>query len=159
MAINTDRSPDTQAVVDVLRGVNGEILYKDLARRASLSLARTKSVLTNARRILQGDNILFGTMTGIGLKRLTDEDKVRLPRNDFKKLKRAARRARKKSETIDNFDQLSLVNQTQVTTDRYLFSLIEGQAESQLKPAAPSTKPVVEAPEMPTAENLIRLKK
>lgn len=128
MAINFERSPDTDAVISVLRGCNSEISYSDLARRAGLAVARMKAVLRTARNALRTDGIIFGTVIGEGLRRLTDIDKVKKPEAFKKRVMRGAGRELKDLTTISDFGGLSKTDQHSVTTNRFILSTIRQSA-------------------------------
>ena len=128
MALAFERSPDTDATIDVLRACNDEIGYRDLAKRAGLSLPRMKSVLASARRVLAKDGILFGAIRGEGLKRLTDHDKVRKPEQFKKRVFKGAGRELKHLATISDFGALQKTEQHSVTLNRTILGAIRQSA-------------------------------
>lgn len=130
MSLSFERSAATDAVIRVLRAVNGDITYADIATRAKLPLTVTKTALHSARRILRREKILFGTEIGIGLKRLGDTEKVQLSQTHRHRLGKASGRALKDLTTIENFEALSNVDQLQVTTNRTIFELIRTHTRS-----------------------------
>lgn len=151
-----ERSPDTQAVIMVLRGVNQEISYANLSSAANMSLDRTKSVLPSARRILRNESkILFGTVTGWGLKRLSDFDKVRKSESNKKRVRNAAGRALKELETLEKFELMPPSDQVTVTTNRTIFAMIRQHTGATPKPATDARKP----PEAPHVDNLVQIGK
>lgn len=135
MALSFERSPDTDAVIVALRGCNDEISYTALAQQAGLSLARTKSVLRSARNALRAESrILFGTIVGEGLKRLSDQDKVRKPEAFKKRVLRGAGREIRDLATISSFEQLSKTDQHSVTTNRTVLNVLRQQAMVRPEP-------------------------
>ena len=137
MPLTFERSADTDAVIIALRGCNNEISYKDLARQAGLTLPRTKSVLRSARRALRSENgVLFGTIIGEGLRRLTDADLVKKPEAFKKRVFRGAGREIKDLATISDFANLSKSDQHSVTTNRTVLNVLRQQA--LVKPEPPS---------------------
>jgi hypothetical protein len=135
MAMIFERSPDTDAMIKVLRGCNDQISYQDMARQAGLSLHRAKSVLPSARRALRSDGgVLFGVIRGEGLKRLTDLEKVKKPEAFKKKVFRGAGREIKDLSTI-NFECLSKTDQHSVTTNRTVLNVLRQQAKVKPEPA------------------------
>jgi hypothetical protein len=136
MPLTFDRSPDTADVIAALRGVNGEISYKDLAKQAGVSIPRLKQVLPSARRVLFAENeILFGCVWGQGLRRMTDQDKVRKPEAFKKRVFRGAGRELKHLESID-LGRLSKSDQHITTTNRTILELM--RREAQVKTEAPA---------------------
>ncbi len=128
MKMTFERSPDTDAVIVALRGCNNEISYRDIARQSGLSLNRSKQVLASARRALRADKILFGTIRGEGLRRLTDSDKVRKPEAFKKRVFRGAGRELKDLSTIANFGGLEKVEQHSCTINRTVLNVLRQQA-------------------------------
>jgi hypothetical protein len=137
MAMTFERSPDTDAVIDALRGCNNEISYRDLARQSGLTLGRAKQVLASARRALRADKILFGTIRGEGLRRLTDSDKVKKPEAFKKRVFRGAGRELKDLATIANFGALEKVEQHSCTINRTVLNVLRQQA--RVKPEVQKT--------------------
>ncbi len=134
-----ERSPDTDAVIKSLRGCNNEISYRDLARQAGLSLQRAKAVLPSARRALRSDSgVLFGVVRGEGLRRLTDEEKVKKPEAFKKRIFRGAGRELRDLGTIADFGRLSKNDQHKVTTNRTILSIIRQQANVKIEEPAPT---------------------
>ena len=128
MAMNFERSPDTDAVINVLRGVNSEISYKDAAQRSGLGIVRLKQVLRSARNALRSDGIIFGTIIGEGLRRLTDTDKVRKPEAFKKRVMRGAGRELKDLATINDFGALSKTDQHSATLNRTILHALRQSA-------------------------------
>lgn len=142
--INFTRTPETDAVVKVLHGVNGEISYQTLAMSAGLTIPRLKTLLGSARRILLKEKIAFGTIQSFGLRRLGDSDKVAKSEDDKKKMGRVAKRGIKNLASLEAFDRLEPREQLTVTTNRTIFSLTIDHSVTKPKPqeqptAAPET--------------------
>src|SRR5262245_54309878 len=148
MAMTFERSPDTDATVDVLQAVNGEIAYADLARRAGLSLKRLMQVLPSARRIHRNTGILFGVIRGVGLKRMSDSDKVRKPEAFKQRVFRGAGRELKDLGHI-NYEPLSQTEQHSVTINKTVLNAMRQQAA--VKPEAPKVKTAAQP--MPDVSN------
>lgn len=125
-----ERSADTDKIIEVLRGVNDEITYSELASRTRLSRTRCKQLLRTARKALMKDKIVFGVEIGVGLARLADGDKVHLAARRKRHIGREAHRGIKEIETIEQFDKLSGADQIMATTNRTIFSLMKQQARS-----------------------------
>lgn len=116
--LNFQRSSDTEAIATALRGVNSEISYLALANQAALTVDRLKSLLPSARRSLQRERILFGVITGVGLRRLGEMEKVELSTAAIRKTSRAAKRGVKILDTITNFEQLPPTQQVTASINR-----------------------------------------
>jgi hypothetical protein len=149
-----ERSPDTEAAVVALRGINELTSYETLAKRAGLKVARLKGVLPSARRILRAEKMLFGIERGIGVRRMADLDKVRKSEDTKKRMSRTAKRGIKELETIEHFELLAPPDQLVVTTNRTIFHLI--QQQSGVKNAAIAAASPTAAP-TGLAENLVKL--
>src|SRR5262245_28711617 len=119
MPMMLERSPDTEAVITVLAGVNDEISYGELARRAKLSVKRTKEVLASARRHLWKRHVLFGVIRGVGLKRLDAKGTLRDSDDTKKKLYRGSRRGIRKMDTAnERLHELTPSEQVQFSINR-----------------------------------------
>ena len=141
MPLSFERSADTDAVIVALRGCNNEISYMDLARQAGLTLMRTKSVLRSARRALRSESgVLFGTIIGEGLRRLTVADKVKKPEAFKKRVFRGAGRELKDLASISDpeYNNLEKASQHSVTTNRTVLNILRQQA--LVKPEPPKEK-------------------
>lgn len=153
MPYTFERSPDTDAVIEILRSCNDRITYDDLAARSNLPVDRAKSLLHTARNALRKDGILFGTIRSEGLHRLTDHDKVRKPEAFKKRVRRGAGRELKDLSTISAYDQLSKVEQHSVTLNRTIL-----HAMRQSAAVKPEPTPTTRAP-LPDAATLIQQRK
>jgi hypothetical protein len=148
MSLTFDRSPDTNDVLEVLRGVNDEISYKDLAKKTSLTIARVKQVLPSARRMLFAqDGTLFGCIWGEGLKRMTDQDKARKPEAFKKRVFRGAGRELKHLESIE-ISRLSKADQHMTTTNRTILELMRREAQVRSEPPPPTQTAPKPLPDM-----------
>lgn len=156
MPISFERSADTDAVIVALRGCNNEIGYAELAKQAGLTLARTKQVLSSARRAIRSESgVLFGTITGVGLRRLSDADKVKKPEAFKKRVFRGAGREIRDLSTISDFGNLSKPDQHSVTTNRTVLNVLRQQSLVKAEPKKAETAP---QPMVDTAK-LIQMKK
>lgn len=142
MPMILDRSPDTDAVITTLRGCNSEISYTDLAKRSTLTVLRTKQVLPSARRALATEGVLFGTIVGEGLRRLTDQDKVKKPETFKKRVMRGAGRELKHLSTISDYGSLSKTDQHSVTLNRTILNAMRQSAAVKPDKIAPTTTPL-----------------
>ncbi len=151
-----ERSADTDLIVNLLRKVNGEIEYTQIAKMTGLAMPRVKDLLRSARKILRRENILFGTIIGVGLKRLSDLDKARKTESVKKRIAQTATRELKDLATIEHEQAMPLREQLMVTTNRTVLTVIQGQA--RIKAAAPDPQAAQSAP-LPATVMLDELKK
>jgi hypothetical protein len=128
MPMSFERSPDTESVINVLRGCNSDITYFDLSKRAGLGVGRMKQVLASARKALSREGILFGVIYNVGLKRLTDHDIVKKPEAFKKRVFRGAGRELKDLGKINDFGALSKTEQHSVTLNRTILGAIRQSA-------------------------------
>lgn len=132
-----ERSPDTDATITALRGINELTSYDTLAKRAGLRVHRLKAVLTSARRALRAEKMLFGIERGIGVRRMADLDKVKKSEDTKKRMSRTAKRGIKELETIEHFELLQPTDQLVVTTNRTIFHLTRQQLSVKAVPPPP----------------------
>jgi len=125
----------------VLRAVNNEMDYKTIAKQAELSLKRTMNVLNSARRILRNEKIHFGAIRGVGLHRLSDDDKVKHPESFKKRVDRGAKREEAVLDSISDFEGLSQTDRHSVTTNKTILNLIRTHATVK-----PEVKKITVAP-------------
>lgn len=157
-----ERSPDTEAVINVLRGVNDEITYAQLARRTGLSVTRVKQVLPSARRILESDLIGFGVIRGEGLKRLAPGDKAVLTVDVLDRIGRASGRGLKRTELTDvDYNGMDKAAQHIHTGNRTIINLMRNQAKTKAQPPKPEEpkpeEPKPESAPLPNVSNLIEM--
>lgn len=142
MPLNFERSFLTETAVFILRGVNDEITYQGLAHRAGVTIERIKTVIPSARRILQNEKIIFGVITGVGLKRLGEADKARKTEVVKQKIARAAGRGEKEAAMID-MEKLPSSDQLMVTTNRTIFHAIRRHALVKADPPSTDTSKII----------------
>lgn len=123
MAPIFERSKETDLLVTALRGVNRSVSYEALCQQTGLTLGQMKKVLSSARVILKGENILFDTEWGVGLVRLTDAEKVQQSGKRKRRIYNQAKYGTQDLNTIENFGALSNSDQLTATTDRTIFRL------------------------------------
>lgn len=146
------RSQLTDAVIVILRGVNDDISYSELAKRTKTTVPDVKRVLTSARRVLLNDKILFEPIIGFGLQRLTDSGKVLRSEKNKRRLKSGSRRSLKELETIFDYNQLTHDEQITVTLNRTLFELV------QKEPEVEQPRKEISRPEPTNIVNIPRIK-
>jgi hypothetical protein len=97
-------SMDTRAVMDRLRSmVVGEVLsYKEISSAVGFNIQKRRAPLDTARRRLTYDEgIHFGTVLGVGVKRLGHAEAASATEQPVRRIARAARREFRKAQRID----------------------------------------------------------
>jgi hypothetical protein len=104
-------SADTSLLVERLRkvGVGETIAYDDLTKAVDRDVRGiANGNLRSAIHIVQRDyQIVFGTLRGVGLKRLDDVGTVALADNSIRKIHREAKRGRDKLLCVSDVAKLS----------------------------------------------------
>ena len=136
-----ERSPDTDAVVIALRGANLEISYKSIAQQTGLAIRRVMGILGSARRILEKEKILFGTIRGEGLRRLTDRDLPKLPARHLKRTARSTKRELKRQDCYTNFEALPQTERHTATIGMIALNAILGMATTKTDAPKPKAAP------------------
>lgn len=131
-------SKETQAIVEVLRGVNQEISYPHLSAAVGIAVTGNTPALASARRHLESaEGIVFDVVRGQGLVRLDDVGKVASTARHARSISRAARRGKKRIGSIENFAALPNDAQLQATLRATQFEFAH-QAVSSKKLDDPS---------------------
>lgn len=123
------RSQLTDQVIDLLRGVNEEISYSELAKRLKVPVPDAKKVLPTARKVLMNEQIMFEAIVGYGLQRLDDSGKVIKSEKNKKRLRSTSKRSLKELETIHDYNKLTHDEQIKATINRTLFEVILREPE------------------------------
>lgn len=104
-----EMSVDTRLLKQRLATVAiGEIItYADLSAVISRPVNGSTSALASARQSLfKSDRILFSPVPKVGLKRLSDVDKVSAADAEIRKIRRAARRGADRLASVENYSAL-----------------------------------------------------
>src|SRR5262249_13947925 len=123
------RNSDSDALRRVLRSVNNEISYEQMAKLSALSLEQAKKLQSQVRRSLVREGIVFETVFSVGLRRMTDSDKVRVPATFKRRVLRSANRTLKVLDTIAHPELLERAEQAQLQIDRTILNAIKQQAK------------------------------
>lgn len=127
-----DRSALTSKCIDILRGVNKEIEYTTLLRAMGVQSRREAAgALATARRVLQKDKICFLTMRGIGLRRLTDSEKVDSVEKNKRQVHNASKRGIRQLNAIAEPMKMSNMDQQKATIYRTIFEATRTIVKSQ----------------------------
>lgn len=84
------------------------ITYEELSELIGRDVQReARHLLQSARRrALKRDRIVFGTVTGVGLRRLSDEEVAATGESFLKRIRRTARRASETVTCVQDFEKL-----------------------------------------------------
>lgn len=134
-----ERSPDIDAIAEILRGVNGFISYADLAKRSGRSLRRVMECHLRCRSLLKRTEMIwFGAVRGQGLQRLGPDDWAKFTSDGRKRVGRASNRALKRSVVSDTtYNSMSKTDQHTFTADRTILNIISSQARTRSEPPRP----------------------
>lgn len=148
-------SPDTWALTDFLRkSVVGQIVtYQEMAGILGRDVQNGgRHVLQSARRRLEREDILFGTVWRVGVKRLNDAEIVDQAAHDVDGIRRRADRAAKRTLRA-NYSQLSGEQRLQFNTRTTLLAII---AKIASKPKVKQLEEAVKTEEgrLPLAKTL-----
>jgi hypothetical protein len=140
-----ETSAVTQQLYHLLRGVNDEIAYERIEQDAGHPLAEIRGALSSARRALERDEkIVFATVKGVGLRRLTDGEKVRSTEKIKATIRRASKRGVKRLDTVTEFGKMSNADQLSATINRTIFEAVRDHttpAATARQAAAPPALP------------------
>ena len=98
-------------------------------------------ILGSARRILEKEGILFGTIRGEGLRRLTDSDIVKLPTSFHKRTARGAKRELKRQDCYTNFEELPQTERHTATLARITLNAVLASATTKTEAPKPKAAP------------------
>lgn len=140
------KSDLTQRLYELLRTVNGTIEYETINATLGLPLDDYRAALNSARRSLEKEEkIVFAVERGVGLRRLTDQEKVWSTNQIRQSIHRKARTGSRRVDTVADFTSLPPADQITATINRTIFAVVEDQSKASsrpvTKPAAPSPVP------------------
>ena len=120
------RSKLTAQLCQLLRETNQDISYRRLDAETGQTFDRLRSPLYNARRYLERDEgIVFAPVFGVGLRRLTDQEKLESSKAFNKAIRRTAIRGVTRVNAIQEPDKLSNADQLTVTIQRTIFEAVQ----------------------------------
>lgn len=109
---------DVQILVDFLRGKTGLVKYSEMTTVLGRDVRGAAwTVLAAARRALEREGIVFGTVRGVGIKRLNDVEIIGTGRAALTRARRAMRRS---INTVGCVDYDSLDDDSKVQHNTYL---------------------------------------
>jgi hypothetical protein len=151
-----NRSADTRFIIQKLRPlrVGEQISYAELAAAVSRPVGEIDGSLASARRaLLREDSMVFGTVRGVGLRRLSDTDIVRTSAAVTKRIRRAARRGVRVLAAVNDFSALPRDDQMRHSASvSVLAAIAEMTTDKSLRKIESVTKEAVR--ELPFAQTL-----
>lgn len=120
------RAPLTLQICDILRNTNGEVSWEALANQTSKQVWEITSTVQNARRYLERDEgIVFETIPGVGLRRLSDQEKIESSATFSRKIRRTAIRGVTRLNAVRDMSQLSNQDQLAMTLRMAVFQAVQ----------------------------------
>lgn len=111
--------------------VGDVITYSELSELVGRDVQKaSRHILEAARRWAKKDRVIFGVITGQGLKRLDDAGKVRVGSGMMDKIRRTSRRAAQTLAAVESFDSLPNEMKIQHNMALSVFGIIQ-QATSR----------------------------
>jgi hypothetical protein len=111
--------------------VGDVVTYAELSELVGRDVQKTsRYILEAARRWAKKERVIFGVVTGQGLKRLDDIGKVRAGSGMMDKIRRTSRRAAQTLASVENFDSLPNDMKIQHNMSMSIFGVIQ-QATSR----------------------------
>jgi hypothetical protein len=124
-----DRAALTNALCDMLRGANGDVSYAAIEEAVGRPLGEIRPTLHAARRYLERDEgIVFETIRGAGLRRLTDAEKVASAARFTRRIRRTAGAGMQRLNTVSDPSRLSNADQLAHTLRMTVFAAIQRES-------------------------------
>lgn len=120
-------SSNSRFVLQRLRtaAIGETVEYSDLADAAGISIGELHTPIATARRILlREENMVFGVIPTVGLKRLSDQEIVGTSVAVAQKVRRAARRGVKVLHAVQDFSALSQADQMRHSASVSIFAAV-----------------------------------
>lgn len=127
-------SMDSRAIEDRLKkcAIGDEVSYADLSALIGRDVAYERGAMASARRRLMRDQqMVFGVIRGIGLKRLGDEEIVGTGESVNTHIRRTARRAARQMSCVQDFGAMTENKQTQHNMWLSLFGALTAVTRAQ----------------------------
>lgn len=129
-----ERSARIAAICQLLRGANGTVAWDTIASAAGAPLGEIRSAITSARKALERDDgIVFETVWGTGLRRLSDTDIVRSSHRYVQSINRKAEAGSQRLGAVQDYARLSPADQITSGINSAIFAAVRDQT----RPAAP----------------------
>lgn len=122
-------SADTRFVYQKLRelAVGSTATRDDLAALIDVPAQSTRlnaAIASARRKLLHEENMVFGTIRGVGLKRLDDTEIVGTAAATTRKIRRAARKGVKTLSSVQDFSALSRAEQMRHSASLSIFGAV-----------------------------------
>ena len=129
-----DKSQKTEAVMAALRSANRDVSWEQLSSAAGCSLPELRQTIVNARRYLERDEgIVFETVRGVGLRRLSDAEKIESAKGFTRKIHRTAIRGENRIGAVREMASLTNEEQLAATLQQTVFRAIKREAQQVQK--------------------------
>lgn len=137
------KSDLTQKLCDFLRTINGTVEYAAIVAHIGQPIEQFRGALSAARKALERDEkIVFATEYKVGLRRLTDQEKV-WSTNQFRQaINRKARKGIRRVDTVTDLHALPLADQTTAIINRTIFAAVDGHTRAANKPPVQTPVPL-----------------
>lgn len=129
-----ERSKTTEAICAALRGCNREITWAALEQVAGKPIDEIRQTVINARRYLERDEgIVFVTVRGVGLRRLTDAEKIASSAGFSRKIHRTAGRGVMRIGAVSDMASLPNEDQLAATLRLAVFNAVQRETNMDAK--------------------------
>lgn len=115
-------------------GVGEIITYDEMSELIGRDVrGGSRHVLEAARRWARRERIIFGAVTGIGIKRLDDAGKVRVGSGMMDKIRRTSRRAAQTLAAVEDFGALPNEMKVQHNMSLSIYGIIQQATSSKMQ--------------------------
>lgn len=129
-----ERSKTTEAICAALRGCNREITWAALEQVAGKPVDEIRQTVIHARRYLERDEgIVFVTVRGVGLRRLTDAEKIASSAGFSRKIHRTAGRGAMRIGAVSDMASLPNEDQLAATLRLAVFNAVQRETNMDAK--------------------------
>lgn len=129
-----ERAKLTVDLCNLLRQTNGTISYDAITKSVGADLEDIRPTLTNVRRYLERDEgIVFETVRGEGLRRLTDAEKVQSASRFTQRIHRTAGLGVQRIGAVSDFTALSNEDQMLATLRKTVFETVKRETNEDRK--------------------------
>jgi hypothetical protein len=120
------RSAQTEKLIEVLRvaSIGEQITYARLSDAIGEDVQSKRHYLTSATRVLESEGIVFGTVIGLGVRRLAAADLPKVGQTAIDRTRRTAKRGSKRMGLVDRMNDVEPTVLADVRAKRSLLNLI-----------------------------------
>ncbi|MTH62133.1 hypothetical protein [Paracoccus litorisediminis] len=127
----TQKSQLTEKICTALRGCNGEISWGAIEIAAGRPLAEIRAAIRTARTCLERDEgIVFTTVMKIGLRRLSDSEKIASTAEHSRKIHRTAGAGIARLAAVSDMARLSNADQMTATLRQTVFTAVRRETSN-----------------------------